>query len=381
MMDENLKEEALAYMLHCIPGWGSKTLLKLYENFGSCADIVIAKEKELRNFITEKQFRSMQEVINSKDCEGEFRDLYLRGIDFYPIFSDRFPRKLKDIPDPPFAIYCIGKLPDEKRPAVSIIGARSGSEYGRYIAKKFGAGFAEAGVQVVSGMARGIDGIAQAGAINAGGDSYAVLGSGVDVCYPQENHALYDALIQSGGIISEYLPGTLPKPQYFPPRNRIISGLCDAVLVVEARIKSGTLITVDMALEQGKEVFAVPGRINDSLSEGCNCLIRQGASVATGIEDVLEFLRRKLPNDLAREEERTIKNLEFSRDNADENLSGIQKSVLEQMDMYPVTPSALYEKICEKGQKIAISELRNVLVELCVIGKVGQNGIGFYIKG
>ena len=168
----------------------------------------------------------------------------------------------------------MGKLPDENRPTVSIVGARNSSEYGKYAAKLFGERLAAAGVQVISGMARGVDGISQQSAIYAGGDSYGVLGSGVDVCYPEDNRRLYDSLITNGGVISEYLPGTQPKPQYFPQRNRIISGLSDVVLVIEAREKSGTLITVDMALEQGREVFAVPGRICDSLSYGCNSLIR-----------------------------------------------------------------------------------------------------------
>jgi hypothetical protein len=138
-------------------------------------------------------------------------------------------------------------------------------------------------------MARGVDGIAQKAALDAGGRSFAVLGCGVDLCYPDENQALYDRLLEAGGILSEFPPGTPPDSKNFPQRNRIISGLADLVLVIEARKRSGTQITVDMALEQGREVFALPGRVSDALSDGCNRLIRQGAWIATCPEDVLEY--------------------------------------------------------------------------------------------
>ena len=143
---------------------------------------------------------------------------------------------------------------------------------------------------MVSGLARGIDGISQEAALDCGGRTYAVLGCGVDVCYPAENGRLFDRIPARGGIVSEYPPGTLPQARLFPPRNRIISGLSDLILVVEAREKSGTLITVDMALEQGREVFAIPGRVTDALSSGCNTLIRQGAGVAISPSALLEGL-------------------------------------------------------------------------------------------
>lgn len=176
-----------------------------------------------------------------------------------------------------------------QEPAAAIIGARLASGYGREQARRFSYRLASRGITIISGMARGIDGIAQMAALDAGGKSYAVLGCGVDICYPEENRKLYDRLLQQGGIISEYPPGTFPEARLFPQRNRIISGLADLVLVIEARKKSGTLITVDMALEQGREVFALPGRVSDSLSDGCNRLIRQGAGAATCPEDILEY--------------------------------------------------------------------------------------------
>lgn len=202
-----------------------------------------------------------------------------------------YPGRLREIPRPPRALYVEGRLPAEGQASVAIIGARDCSEYGRYVAERLGRLMGKNGVQVVSGMARGIDGIAQGAALEAGGSSFAVLGSGVDVCYPAQNRELYESLKVNGGILSEYPPGTPARAGNFPPRNRIVSGLADAVVVVEAREKSGTLITVDMALEQGKEVFAVPGRLTDGLSAGCNRLLKMGAGILTEEGEFLEELR------------------------------------------------------------------------------------------
>lgn len=216
-------------------------------------------------------------------------ELCKNNISFSCILEKEFPERLRTIPDPPFGIYYKGSLPADGEPAAGVIGARLASGYGKEQARRFAWRLGKEGVSVVSGMARGIDGIAQTAALDAGGKSFAVLGCGVDICYPKENRDLYDRLPEQGGIISEYPPGTPPESKLFPPRNRIISGLSDLVLVVESRRNSGTHITVDMALEQGKEVYALPGRVSDSLSDGCNRLIRQGAGIATCPEDILEY--------------------------------------------------------------------------------------------
>mgnify|MGYP002235004613 CR=1 FL=1 len=190
------------------------------------------------------------------------------------------------------AFFYRGKLPDENEPAVAVIGARECSEYGRYVAEELGQYLGRAGIQVISGMARGIDGISQQAALSAGGTSYGVLGCGVDICYPAQNRRLYEELLEKGGLLSTYAPGTKPLPQYFPPRNRIVSGLSDALIVIEARQKSGTLITVDMALEQGRDVYVVPGRLTDRLSDGCNHLADAGSgSVFISGEFCRGFLR------------------------------------------------------------------------------------------
>lgn len=210
---------------------------------------------------------------------------------FITPFDENYPEKLRNIPDAPGGLYVRGRLPVESEVTVAVIGARDCSDYGRYVAEGLGAFFGKNGVTVVSGMARGIDGISQWAAMEAGGTSIGVLGCGADICYPAKNRALFDRLAEQGTILTEYPPGTPPKAMNFPARNRIVSGLADAVVVVEARSKSGTLITVDMALEQGREVFVVPGRITDRLSDGCNRLIKQGAEILLSPEELLAELR------------------------------------------------------------------------------------------
>ncbi len=201
-----------------------------------------------------------------------------------------FPERLKQIPNCPKGLYVKGKLPREEVLSVAIVGARNCSAYGKNMALWFGRELAAQGVQIISGMARGIDGYAHRGALEAGGRTFAVLGSGVDVCYPESNRDIYEQLKTAGGILSENPPGTPALPYLFPLRNRIISGLADVVLIIEAKAKSGSLITADQALEQGKDVYAVPGRLGDSLSEGCHNLLRQGAGLALSPEKLLEDL-------------------------------------------------------------------------------------------
>ncbi|NBH13246.1 DNA-protecting protein DprA [Lachnospiraceae bacterium] len=201
--------------------------------------------------------------------------------------DDSYPLRLKEIYNPPYGLFYRGRLPDKNLCTVGIVGARNCSFYGKTAAEKIGKELAAAGIAVISGLAAGIDGAAQRGAVHAGGYTLGVLGNGIDVCYPPQNRELYEQLLTKGCVVSEYPPGTTPLPGYFPQRNRIISGLSDCVLVVEAREKSGSLITADFALEQGKDVYALPGRISDALSQGTNRLIRQGAGIFLNVEDFL----------------------------------------------------------------------------------------------
>jgi DNA processing protein len=218
------------------------------------------------------------------------RRLEAAGIRWLGRSAAAFPRSLASIFDPPIGLFVRGEAPLGllDQPAVGIVGARACSSYGSHVARTFGRDLAAAGLVVVSGMARGVDGEAHRGALDAGGQTIAVLGCGVDRAYPAAHAELARRISSSGLVVSEYAPGVEPAPWRFPARNRIVAGLCQATVVVEARERSGALITADLALEEGREVFAVPGEITSALSAGTNALLRVGATAATSSADVLE---------------------------------------------------------------------------------------------
>jgi len=204
-------------------------------------------------------------------------------------FTADLPQRLRTIHDPPVGLFVRGGGPLEllARPSVAIVGARACSGYGAAVARNVARALAAAGLVVVSGLARGVDGEAHRGALEAGGDTIAVLGCGVDRDYPAAHGELARRIAERGLVVSEYAPGVEPAPWRFPARNRIVAGLCDATIVVEARERSGALITADLALEEGREVYAVPGEITSALSAGTNGLLRLGATPLTGAADVL----------------------------------------------------------------------------------------------
>ncbi len=219
------------------------------------------------------------------------------GIRLITAEEPEFPEGLRTLPDCPAGLFIKGRLPSGKAPSAAVIGSRECSYYGRNTARAVGRVLGEAGIQVISGLARGIDAAGHEGALKAGGKTFGVLGCGPDVIYPRENRILYEMVAEAGGLISEYPPGTEPAAWHFPARNRIISGLSDCVAVVEAGIRSGSLITASFALEQGKDIWAAPGRVGDFLSRGTNRLIRDGAMPLTEPEDILgswSFVKKEL---------------------------------------------------------------------------------------
>ena len=296
MKENTAEEKKYLYWLTGVPLMGAVKINKLYEYAGSFEEVYNMKKEELEKvlFLTRKE---KDILIEEKKKISERFEAYHRleeqGIQFITTMDEAYPKRLKNIYDFPAALFVKGGLPAEELPTAAIIGARSCSSYGRSEAEYLGRSLAEKGVQIISGLAYGVDGAGHRGVINAGGAAFAVLGSGIDNCYPRENWNLYNAIQEKGGVISEYGPKSEALPWHFPVRNRIISGLSDAVIVVEARKRSGSLITVGLALEQGKEVFALPGRVSDPLSAGCNELIKEGASMVTTPEDVAKFLGLK----------------------------------------------------------------------------------------
>lgn len=209
--------------------------------------------------------------------------------------DERFPPALREIPDAPLLLFALGRLELLQQPAVAIVGSRSHTRYGAEVCRHFAGGLAHAGLVVVSGMARGLDAIAHTAALDANGPTVGVLGNGFGVIYPVVNRALYQRVAREGCLLTEMPPGQKPHAGSFPRRNRMISGLARVTLVVEARARSGALLTADWAVNQGREVLAVPGQITNPVSMGCNRLIQTGAKPALGLRDVLEEYRIAVP--------------------------------------------------------------------------------------
>ena len=210
------------------------------------------------------------------------------NIQLINITDENYPELLKEIYDPPITLFCKGNIKLLNQKAFSIVGCRNATSYGNLMSKEIAYKLAKENILIVSGLAKGIDASAHKGALLANGKTIAVLGCGVDIPYPFENIELYKEIIQKGLVISEYIVGTKPEAGNFPARNRIISGLSKGLLVVEATNKSGSMITVDFALEQGRSVYAIPGNINSKNSSGTNELIKQGAKLVTSYEEILE---------------------------------------------------------------------------------------------
>ncbi|MCM1495369.1 MAG: DNA-processing protein DprA [Bacteroides sp.] len=278
-----------------------------------------------------------------------------------------YPARLKELKDFPFGIFYEGTLPPKEAPAVAIVGARNATIYGQELAYQFALELGRQGISVISGLANGIDAAAHRGCMDAGGYTMGILGSGINVIYPKENHNLYRSMERSGGILTEYVPDTRPLPMLFPRRNRLISVLSDLVLVVEAREQSGSLITVDFALEQGRDICAVPGRPCDSLSLGCNRLIQQGAKCVLSPADVLEELL---------EEGRFIRqNQEKNLVNPDLGLAPKEKMVYSCLRL---EPKFIDEILCQL--QLPVWEAVQILTDLVIKGVIRENPHHYYYK-
>ncbi len=251
------------------------------------------KEELIANDIKEKDALKITNESYRKNLDKYIEYMQKNDIQTITINDINYPEKLKQIYDPPIVLYLKGnkKILNEK--AIAIVGCRLCTNYGRIVAEKIAYNLSLNNINIVSGLARGIDTSSHIGSLNANGKTIGVMGCGLDRVYPEENKKLFEEIIlRNGAVISEYVIGTKPLAKNFPKRNRIISGLSDGVVVVEARKKSGTLITVDFALEQGKELYVVPGNINSPNSYGTNELIKQGAKIITSEEDILEDFKK-----------------------------------------------------------------------------------------
>ncbi|MFV0342250.1 MAG: DNA-processing protein DprA [Anaerocolumna sp.] len=278
------------YWLCNINKIGNAKITQLLDYFETPEGVFYSKEGELKKLPNLKE-AEIKEIIESKvisRIEENYAKLNDKGIYFVTIDDNNYPENLRNIYNPPISLYIRGNMPKWDYKFLAMVGARNCSDYGSFMAERFAMELSKCGVIVVSGLAAGIDSFAHKGAIKAGGETIGVLGSGIDYCYPKENFNLYMQMLEKGCIISEYGPGIQPRAYNFPMRNRIISGLSSGVFIIEAKEKSGSLITVDYGLEQGKNIYTLPGRVCDELSTGCNNLIKQGAKVVTNPCDILE---------------------------------------------------------------------------------------------
>lgn len=381
------RESIYACWLCNFPNIGNAQLHRLSESFGGPEGVYWAGREQWARILTPSQAEALGRYTEKWPPEAKYREMREEGIELITILDQNYPERLKNIPDAPYCLFVRGRLPAEDVPAVAVIGARECSEYGRYVARELGNTLGRHGVTVVSGMAKGIDGISQEAALEGGGVSLGILGSGVDICYPARNRELYGRLVKEGAVLSTYPLGTPARPQNFPPRNRIVSGMADAVVVIEARVKSGTLITVDMALEQGREVYVVPGRLTDRLSDGCNRLIKQGAEVCLSpesfYEEILQLRENRKDNKikpknrkrLAEEPDQAEKAAAGEADPAERLPEGL-RAIYRATDFYPKTAEEIGQALPEqyRGQMIPC------LMQLCMEELILQVSPGHFCR-
>ena len=353
------------HALNLLPSLGPVRIKRLIQHFGTPKQIWEAAPQaflDVKGFTPNLRDKILQERQNIHP-EKAWEKILQQGYSLLTWEDNSYPPLLKEIYDPPPLLYYYGNVDILHSNCLAIVGSRRHTVYGREIAYKFAAGLSRHGLIVVSGMARGIDTWAHKGVLDAGGKTAAILGCGLDVCYPPENKPLKEEIEKSGVLISEFPPGYKPLPANFPRRNRIISGLSLGTLVVEAGEKSGALITADFALEQGREVFAVPGGIASPYSRGCHKLIKEGAKLVENIEDVLEeIMVTGLLGDVFPPQQKP----EFNPD--EERL----------LEFIPYEPFALEELAALS--KMPLSRLNVLLLELELKGAVKQLPGKYYIK-
>lgn len=354
--------------LHLAPGIGGVTFRYLVKRFGTPAAVFQAKETELAaikgirpatitaicNFTVEERARQELELIQK------------HGVKIVTFQDHSYPKNLNDIYDAPALLYVKGHLTDDDDFSVAVVGSRHPTHYGQKAAEALCRSLVGYGLTVVSGMARGIDTAAHVGAIAGQGRTIAVLGSGLDVIYPEENKELYRHIAEKGAVISEYPFGTPPEPKNFPIRNRIISGLALGTVIVEAAQKSGSLITAHLALDQGREVFAVPGSINSLRSTGTHKLIKQGAKLVERAEDIVEELLplKKAPSALSTEQE---KGAESVSTGVPQDLPPEENDLLALVEDYPQH----IDEIVRRGG-FAVQKVSSILLNLELKGLVQQ---------
>ena len=291
-MADTLTERQAFMILNDLPNIGPITLNRLLQELGGDPRDILAADKRRLESVRGVGPETSAALLNWRtyfDLAREEERLAQTGAVFITGRDEGYPKMLKEIHDPPIGLYRKGTYLFTQ-PCIAVVGSRRTTLYGQSVAKKLGAELARLGFCVVSGLARGIDTAAHEGALSVGGKTAAVLGCGIDIVYPPENLDLYRRIAETGAVLSEFPFGRKADKQSFPMRNRVVSGICEGVVVVESDVQGGAMITARFAGEQGRLIFAVPGRIDQSTSQGCHQLIRDGATLLTGVDDILNEL-------------------------------------------------------------------------------------------
>ncbi|HIJ42100.1 MAG TPA: DNA-protecting protein DprA [Deltaproteobacteria bacterium] len=348
--------------LHMIPRLGNTVIGRLIENFGDPERVFDAGIPELMKIVGIKPevARNIAGRTSIRVAEKELKMVENQGARIITFADSSYPELLRQIHNPPIILYAKGNDFPKDKQSIAIVGSRNPTHYGFDAAETFGFDFAIRGVTVISGMAKGIDSAAHMGCLRGGGFTVAVIGTGIDVVYPAENKKLFKQIAEKGVIFSEFSMGSPPEPWNFPIRNRIISGLCEGIVVVEATKKSGSLITASLALEQNREVFAVPGSIHSFKSTGTHHLIKQGACLAEKADDVLEELgfSRKFAKS---------RNLKKQNGGFPSNLDTRETRIYEILSDYPIH----MDQIMREG-KFEPGEAASILMEMELKGLIKQ---------
>ena len=338
---------------------------KLLTIFGDPRELYDLPEELLMQLVSEQVIRpeTMEEIHGTrKEIDRKLEEYREKNFPYVTPADPEYPALLLEIPDPPPVLFYRGDLGLlERRPAMAVVGSRTPTLYGNEMVRHFVPPLASAGVVIVSGLAQGIDAEAHRAALSTG-KTIGVLGGGVDICYPLRNYRIYEEMCRNHLVLTEYPPGTPPLSIHFPQRNRIISGICEGILVMEARERSGTRITADTALDQGRNVYAIPGRVGDPLSEGTNTLIRMGAMLVRRPEDILEDLGLLIKNKDKRKKD-------------GQTLSKSEKAILSRLSYSPVYVDDLLPSDPAQLQKTFA-----LLLSMEQRGLVRQVMQGYYVK-
>ncbi len=371
------QEEVLHWLaLHLVPGLGRRKAVDLVSAYGSPEAVFRASPSELEGHgLAGSVARSIASGCSFDDAASQHEKALAKGVEVIPFTDPRYPPRLGEIFDPPLLLFARGRAALLQEIMLGVVGTRRPTPYGQAATAKLAAELARAGLVIVSGMARGIDTTAHRAALDQGGDTMAVFGCGVDHIYPAENRKLAEEIAGKGLLISEFPMGTPGQPQNFPVRNRIISGMSCGVLIVEGAEYSGSAITARMAIEQQREVFAVPGNITSKMSWGPNLLIKQGAKVVQEWNDVIVELgpevRRRL---MARAGQRLFPELEEQKATPDDDSQDVEIKPLmrEVLKVAPLDRPIQLDEVMETLERYSSSELIAALFELEMLGLIRQ---------